>query len=299
MFRDVSDRVRVQGEHTTALAMVLDAATGLVVASAFGTSRQSVVDRALKDALIRPVAPSPKVVPSRIVCLPDLLDAVNVAAAKLSKLADASLEAGVEMWDAEEIVDSLVGHLEGRRQPVDPPSVSDWRTLYDALQSYVDAAPWQRWSDSDLFTMCIELADLKVERTGIVLGAAGVQHGFNLTADPDALHRAATGETDVREAMEGAMIVHVDPWREIGGMFADKARRYGWPESASLVPQMYTVRDREPADLCVEDVRLLTLALLAVVAAHGRHLAAVDAPAISGEVAFGDGSVGRYEVARP
>ncbi len=257
------------------------------------------MDRALKDAVIRPVAPSPKVVPARIVCPPESIDAVAAAAAKLSKLARTSVEPGVEMWDAEEIVDSLVGHLEGRRQPQDPPDVADWQMLYVALQSFVDAAPWQRWSDSELFTMRLDLEGDIVERTGIVLGAAGVQHGFSLTADPDALHRAATGESDARQALEGALIVHLDSWREVGGVFADKARRYGWSAEASLVPQMYTVRDGEPADLDLAGARLLSLALHAVVACHGKRLVAVDAPPITGDVTFDDGTVGRYDVSRP
>jgi hypothetical protein len=299
MFRDVSERVQVQGEHTTALAMVLDAASGLVVSSSFGTSRQSVLDRGLKDAVIRPIAPSPKRVPARIVCPPDLIDAVEAAAATLSKLAGTSIEPGVEMWDAEEIVDSLVGHLEGRSQPQDPPDVADWQMLYATLQEFVGAAPWQRWSDSDLFTMQLDLAGENLTRTGIVLGAAGVQHGFNLTEDPDALRRAATGEVDARVAMEGALIVHLDPWQEVGGMFADKARRYGWAQETSLVPQFYTVRDGEPADLNVGEARLLSLSMSAVVACEDKRLVAVDAPALRGELAFPDGTVGRYDLARP
>jgi hypothetical protein len=299
LFRDVSEQVRVQGQRSSALAMVLDATTGLVVSSDFGTSRQSVVDRALRDAVIRPAAPLPKVVPERIVCPPELIDVVEAAAAKLSKLVDTSLVEGVEMWDAEEIVDSLVGHLEGRAQPIDPPDVADWRMLFEALEPFVAAAPWQRWSDDDLFAMRLEFAGRAVERTGIVLGAAGVQHGFNVTADPDALQRAATGADDPRDAFEGALIVHLNPWREVGGVFADKARRYGWPAHASLVPQMYTVRDGEPADLSVEDARLLGLAVSAVVARAGKRLVAVDTAAPTGELTFGDGSVGRYEVLRP
>jgi hypothetical protein len=297
MYRDVSERV--QGERSSVLAMVLDAATGLVVSSDFGTSRQGVVDRALKDAVIRPAAPSPKVVPGRIVCPPELIVAVKAAAAKLSKLADTSLLEGVEMWDAEEIVDSLVGHLEGRVQPIDPPDVADWRMLYEAMESFVAEGPWERWSDDDLFTMRLDIAGNTFERTGIVLGAAGVQHGFNLTADPDTLLRVATEADDPREALEGALIVHLDPWREVDGVFADKARRYGWPADASLVPQMYTVRVGEPADLSAGDARLLALAASAVVARDRKRLIAVDAPATTGELRFDDGSVGRFEVLRP
>lgn len=36
--------------------------------------------------------------------------------------------------------------------------------------------------------------------------------------------------------MEDALIVHLDPWRDISGVFAVKAKRYGWRDGADLVP---------------------------------------------------------------
>lgn len=297
LFRDVSDTVRVRGERRTAVAIVLDAATGLVVTAQFGTSRTSVLERALKDALIRPAAPLPKVVPGRVVCPAEILEAVEGAASSLSRLASTSIVEGVELWDAEEIFDGLVGHLEGRSQPEDPPSVGDWRLLYAALEAYVAAAPWQRWTDSDYLALRLELDGRTVERTAIVLGSAGVQRGFNLTADSDSLQRAATEGGDPLTSLEGAFVVHLNSWRGVSGVFALKARRYGWDDDATLVPQLFTVRDGEPADLNRDDSRLLALALRGVVAWDSRPLGVVGDAAAAGTLTFDGGAVGRYEVA--
>lgn len=137
--------------------MVLDAASGLTVACQFGTSCQNAVHRAAGGrGDRRPAAPLPKVVPQRIPCPSDLLAPVGAATARLSKLASTTLVEGIGMWDAEEIVDGLVGHFEGRTQPLEPPCVPDWRQLYEALESFLAAAPWHRWSDSDYFPMRFE-----------------------------------------------------------------------------------------------------------------------------------------------
>lgn len=299
LHRDVSESVRVRGERATDIAIVLDQARGLVVNVQIGTSRASTVGRVLKDALIRPASPLPKVVPERIVCPPDLIETVRDAASTLSKLADTSLIEGVEMWDAEEIFDGLIGHLEGRAQPADPPSVGDWHVLYGTLEAYVAAAPWQRWSDSDYFPIRLDLEDDVVERTGIVLGAAGIQRGFNFTTDPEALSRAADEAGNPLQHLDQALIVHLSRWRDTSGLFADKARRYGWQEDAELAPELLTVRDGAPADLSGEDARLLALALRAVIEQDAKRVVAVGSPPVAGQVAFEGGVVGRYEIERP
>jgi hypothetical protein len=297
--RDVSDSVHVRGQRETTVSMVLDAATGLVASADVGASPPATLAKALKNALIRPSAPAVKAVPARIVCPPDLFEAVAAASAKLDKLADTALVEGVEMWDAEEVLDTFVGHMEGRAQPTDPATVDDWRALYAALQAYTTAEPWQRWCDCDYFPIRLELEGVVVERTGIVLGSAGLQCGFNATADPDALERAAASEGDPLRHLEGSLIVHLDSWRNTFGVNATKARRYGWGPDTSLVPTLMTVRDREPADLGREEARLLTLALTGLVQQDAKRLVAVGSSTATGEVEFEPGVVGHFEVERP
>jgi hypothetical protein len=96
-----------------------------------------------------------------------------------------------------------------------------------------------------------------------------------------------------------SLIVHLSPWRKTSGAFAVKARRYGWQEAASLVPEMYTVRDGQVADLSRGDVRLLALATSAVVEQDAKRLVAVGSSTVAGEVKFEDDVVGRFEIERP
>jgi hypothetical protein len=302
--RDVSESVVVSGQRRTVVTAVLDAATGMVVNITPGASSEEALRRALKGALVRPAAPLPKAVPELLLCPPELVEAVRSAATALTKLAPARITEGAGMDDAEEIFDSIVGHMEGREQPVDLPSVGDWRILYDALKSYVDATPWRRWTDSDWFRTALEIDGRSVERACLVLGNAGLQRGFNAVADAAMFERLATDESarrDPLQQLDEALIVHLDPWRETKGVYAGKARRYGWPSEERLVPSLLTVRDGRPADLSCSDTRLLTLALQAVLTEDARRLTVVKAasPTTTGEVAFDDGSVGLFRVTRP
>lgn len=183
--RDVSDSVVVGGQRRTAVAAVLDAETGLVVNVSPGTSIEGVLGRALKSALVTPARPLEKAVPQRLVVPPELLQATQSAASRLSWLADTAVTEGSGMDGAEEVMDSLIGHLEGRAQPDDLPTADDFRVLYRELQAYVEAAPWTRWTDSDWFTANLELGGDQVELACLVLGNAGVQHGFNAVPDAE------------------------------------------------------------------------------------------------------------------
>lgn len=226
MARDVSESLTVQGQRRTVVAVVLDVNTGLIVQLLRGTSLESVLPRVLKGALVRPSAPLAKAVPGRLVVPPELLQAVGGATVGLTKLGQTVIVEGHNMHDAEEILDGLVGHLEGRQTPEEPPTVGDWQLLYGELAAYTDAAPWKRWSDSDWFHARFELGGTSVERDCLILGNAGVQHGFNVLPDANNLLLASDEEGPRRwEHLDEAVIVHLDPWRETSGLFADKARR--------------------------------------------------------------------------
>jgi hypothetical protein len=299
--RDVSESVAIPGQRRTFVAAVLDVDTGLIVHLLQGTSIDTVVPRVLKGALTRPSAPLTKAVPNRLIAPPELVQAVGAAAAGLSKLASAEISEGLNMHAAEEILDALVGHLEGREPADEPPAVEDWQVLYAELAAFAEAALWKRWSDVDWFHARFELDGMSVERDCLVLGNAGVQHGFNVMPDASVLSRAAMSEGPPRwEHLDEALIVHLDTWRETGGLFADKARRYGWSSEARLVPSLYAIRKGRPADVGRTEARMLALALRGVVAQDSRRLISVgDRRALTGEIAFVDGIVGRFEVDRP
>lgn len=298
--RDVSESVSIRGQGRTVLGAVLDADSGLIVQMLPGTSTEDVLQRVLKAALVRPAEPLTKAVPQQLVAPPECVQAVRSGASRLSKLADAAIVEGHEMHEAEEIVDGLVGHLEGRGQPEEPPSVEDWRLLYQNLWEFADAAPWQRWSDGDWFKARLELDATAVQRDCLVLGNAGVQHGFNVIPDANDLLLASTSSAGNRlEHLDEALIVHLDPWRETHGVYADKARRYRWPSDAPFVPSVLTVHDGRPADLSSTDTRLLAIALHGVIAQDARRLTVAGNTVVTGQVTFADGTVGRFEVNRP
>ncbi len=202
--RDVSDSVIVGGQRRTILAAVLDAENGLLVNVSPGTSLEGVLGRALKSALVTPAPPLAKAVPQRLVVPPDLLQATQAAVGRLSWLADTAVSEGTGMDEAEEIMDSLVGHLEGRAQPDDLPAADDYRVLYRELQAYVGAEPWKRWTDSNWFTAHLDLDGDQAELDCIVLGNAGVQHGFNAVPDADQLLRASTSPPATASAISMA-----------------------------------------------------------------------------------------------
>lgn len=298
--RDVSESVSIRGQRRTVLGAVLDADTGLIVHMLPGTSTDDVLHRVLKAALVRPAEPLAKSVPEQLVAPPECFQAVRSGASRLSKLADATIVEGHEMLAAEEIVDGLVGHLEGRGQPEQPPSVEDWRLLYQHLWEFTDAAPWRRWSDGDWFKARLELDGTAVQRDCLVLGNAGVQHGFNVIPDANDLLAASASSAGNRwQHLDEALIVHLDPWRETHGVYADKARRYRWPSDASFVPSLLTVHDSRPADLSSADTRLLAIALHAVIAQDAHRLTAAGNTVVTGQLTFADGTVGRFEVDRP
>lgn len=298
--RDVSDSVVVTGQRRTVLAAVLDAESGLVVNVSPGTSIEGVLRRALKSALVTPAPPLAKAVPQRLVVPPQLLQAAQAAAGGLSWLARTAVSEGSGLDEAEEIMDSLVGHLEGRVQPDDLPTPEDYQVLYGELQTFVEAAPWQRWTDGDWFAAHLELEGDHVELDCIVLGNGGVQHGFNAVPDADQLLAASAGTPGERlEHLDGALMVHLDTWRETPGRCAGKARRYGWPSATRFAPSLTSVHAGRPADLGRSEVRTLALAVRGVLSQDARRLVSADKPAVTGEVRFADGTVGRYDVTRP
>lgn len=298
--RDVTDSVIVGGQRRTALAAVLDAETGLVVNVSPGTSIEGVLRRALKSALVTPAPPLAKAVPQRLVVPAELFQATQAAAGHLSWLADTAVTEGAGMVDAEEIMDNLVGHLEGRAQPDDLPAADDYRVLYRELRAYVEAEPWKRWTDSDWFTARLDLDGNQVELDCVVLGNAGVQHGFNALPDAEQLLTASTSRpNDSLRHLDGALIVHLDPWRQTPGRFADKARRYGWPSTNTLAPSLTSVHGGQPSDMSRTEVRVLALALRGVLSQDARRLVTADKPAVTGELTFADATVGRYDITRP
>jgi hypothetical protein len=92
--------------------------------------------------------------------------------------------------EAEDIVDSLVGHMAGRRQPDEFPTPGDWRLLVGLIHEYHKAEPWIHWSDIDQFDLVVKIDGVAARYLAVVLGQDGIQRGLALypgEAGPDEL----------------------------------------------------------------------------------------------------------------
>src|SRR5205085_2715038 len=81
--------------------------------------------------------------------------------------------------EAEDLFDSFVGHMSGRKQPTEFPEPGQWRLLIGAARRYHTAAPWRRWPP-DWVELLLELHhDSRVDRyVASVLGHERIQRGL-------------------------------------------------------------------------------------------------------------------------
>ena len=89
-----------------------------------------------------------------------------------------------------------------------------------------------------------------------------------------------------------------DAPEEVPPEFLGKARRYGWPQGAELVPVLLGVEQDRPGELGRVEVRALTVALAAVVEHDGKGPVLVGAgpPVSSGTTTLADGLAGAYTI---
>jgi hypothetical protein len=173
--------------------------------------------------------------------------------------------------EAEDILDSFVGHMAGRAQPQEFADPGDRAMLVDHADAYRRAAPWRRWTDQDHFDLVIRIDDTPARYVTIVIGAEGVQHGLVLYpggALPDTLVDWRPGAPTPVPA--GSILFYLDPPADAPPEFRAKAARYGWPADADLTPVWLTIGEHGPADLDRTAVQRLTVAIAAILA-HDRQ----------------------------
>jgi nucleotide-binding universal stress UspA family protein len=218
--------------------------------------------------------------------------------AGLTKLLGAEALPPIEPVDpidqAEDIFDSLVGQLAGRRQPSELATPDDWRVLIAAAAEYARAQPWRHWSDEDALRVVIGVDGVSAPCVALVLGASGVQRGLNLVpgmAVPPRMDRWRPGQP--LPMPPGSLLLWLDPAAETGSAFLSKARRYGWPADLDVFPTWFTVEKGDPADLGRNEARRLTVALIAVASRHA-DVAAMRQPRWSGTTTLADGAHAKY-----
>jgi hypothetical protein len=301
LLRNVSHAVHVAGEDQLMAALVLHAETGLVLGvSISGTAAEALAgafDAALTNRAVD-LQPAP---PARVVSLVEVAPEVRKAIAAASFGSPEMIEAG-SIPEAEEVFDSLVGHMAGRGQPTEPASTEDWSLLFGQTLAFLRAEPWARWSDAVPLGLELTVDGTAACYVAIVMGNAGVQLGlalYPMTLPPGLRSPGPKpGPGSALEATpDGTLLLMLDRPGETPAAFAEKALRYGWPAGAAYLPTLVGVGADGPCDLAGVDAQRLQVAIAAVVALDSRGLAlAGGAGAMTGRVALADGAHGEFEI---
>lgn len=298
MVRDVSQAVRIADEPRVITSFVLDVDTGLVLGIGAASSAAEACHSAFDSAVNKrgagvPFDPGP---PARVLCarehledVTDQLDAVVGAAAPAP-------EEVIPGPDAEDIVDSFVGHMAGRAQPDDSPTPDDWRQLVTLTHDYAMAEPWTlpHLTEPDL-DLLVTVDGAATRYVPVVLGRDGIQHGLVLYPGavlPDSLLSWRPGQPAT--VPPGSVMCYLDPPDERAPEAIGRSARYGWPDDAPLAPLYGAASgDGRPADISRTDARRLALAMTAVLHA-GDEWAGHPPSRISGRLALADGGEDTY-----
>ena len=266
MVRDLSHAVRIDGQPRVVACLVLDADTGLARGVAVADTSRAASGEAMRTALTRPAGPLPPQPPGRILCGGGR--AADVLAELTPLLPDGTVPAvadGSPVDEAEDVFDSFVGHMAGRRQPEQHPTPADWQLLFAQASAYTRARPWLRWSDTDQLDLIVKVDDAAARYVAVVIGHEGIQRGLVLYPGavlPDQPHDWEPGRST--SLPTGTLLLWLDPPADVPPEFAGKAIRYGWPPEADFLPIPLTGGPDGPADLDRRAAHHLTLATIAV-----------------------------------
>jgi hypothetical protein len=304
MIRDVSHAVRVRGQARVVASLVLDADTGLARGVAVGSTPGAACADAMETALTKPAGQLPPEAPGQVLCGHEqAADVASGLARLLNGAAEPAVTVSVPVEEAEDIFDSFVGHMAGRRQPGEFAGPADWRALFAQASDYCQAQPWLRWSDDADLGLVIRIDGAAARYVAVVLGQEGIQRGLALCpggALPTGLREWRPGTSVPLPG--GTLLFYLDPPDESPPEFVAKAIRYGWPEDADIIPICMASGPDGPADLGLADVHRLTIGLAAVLAHDngrppaGGNGASNGAGATTGLLTLSGGQRGSYSI---
>jgi hypothetical protein len=81
--------------------------------------------------------------------------------------------------EAEDVLDSFVGHIAGRAQPDQFATPGDWAILVEHADTYRRTAPWRRWTDQDHLDLVVRVDGTSARYVTIVIGAEGIQAAWS------------------------------------------------------------------------------------------------------------------------
>ena len=300
MSRDVSHTVRVADQPVVVAALILDVDTGLIRGLSVAEDVRGALAQAIEHALTEPAGTLAPGRPQRILTAAGLGDSV---AAELGRRPGLNLLPPVDEIvpgaEAEDIFDSFVGSMAGRRQPSDPPSPADWKVLFEHVQAYAEATPWRRWADDIDFVVDVVLDGERGRVKAVVMGNAGIQPGLAVfpgeVVEADLEHQdpAAPWPFDA-----GTLACTLDDPDEVPVEFSARALRYGWRQTADLVPSFFGVDEEGGREISTADARLFAIVTAAVVAHVRRHRrpSPRSGTPTEGQVAMPDSHSARYSV---
>jgi hypothetical protein len=299
MVRDVSHAVRIQNQPRVVASLVMDAETGLVRGASVAPTVGAARAEAMRTALTKPAGPLPPQAPVRVLCGGgQATDVLGELARLLAGAATPTVTESAPVGEAEDVFDSFVGHMAGRRQPEEFPTAPDWQTLFTQASDYCRVRPWLRWSDADHLDLVVKIDGAAARYVAVVMGQEGIQRGLVLY--PGAVLADGLSDWEPGRSMPlpaGTVLLWLDPPDEVPPEFAAKAARYGWPQDADLIPVWLVGGPDGRADLDRRSAHHLTLAIAAVLA-HDRHRPAPGngVTKTTGELTLADHQRGTYSI---
>jgi hypothetical protein len=230
---------------------VLDVGTGLLRGVAVAPTEDEALAQALAGAVSKPAGQLPPGQPGMVLCGPGLAEPVAQAlrAVTIGAALPPVSEVGPPV-EAEDIFDSLIGHMAGRSQPEDLPTPRDWTLLYIQALGFYRAKPWARWHDDIDLALEVSIAEATSSHAAVVIGNAGLQRGLVLypgEAVPPGLRDWQPG--DPMPTPAGTLLCTLDPPGEVPAELSAKALRYGWPRDSELFPAFLSLGpDKEGGD---------------------------------------------------
>jgi hypothetical protein len=143
LLRDISHAVRIPDEPRIVASLVFDVETGVVLASTVAGHEEQVLQQACEMALLRPAGGLAPHRPDHVLCNPGLTSLLKAQLDKMSQAAPLPPISEVPVvHEAEDIFDSFVGHIAGRRDAEELAARRDWQLLFDHVLRFYERKLW-------------------------------------------------------------------------------------------------------------------------------------------------------------
>jgi hypothetical protein len=289
--RDLSVWLR-QIQQLTFATVVMDLTDeGTRAVGPGSTSADSLVE-ALSSAAREPMKAMEPAVPDRIQAPTELADALRSVLGRLVREAgfhpDTIVEEVTPEEGAEWVFDDLIAQMAGRTPAEERLQPEDAAFLYEQARSFMQAAPWTRWTSEAAFLLELKIGSQRMEGILTVLGHEVSQPGLMLMPGRE---RAGALMASSRSMPIGTLVTQLEGTEGHPDLFL-RARRYGWPVEATVTPSFISVRSGGFQEIDRRESWPMALAMAAVVA----HAQRGESSGTWGTVNLPSGRRGRYHI---